>query len=198
MLVIRGLTRTGLEPFDFELAAGECVAVRGPSGGGKTLLLRAIADLDPSTGSVALDDVGRNQMPAPQWRRLVGYLAAEPGWWEDRVGAHFPDHPAASALLPQLDLPADALTWPVSRLSTGERQRLALARLVLNAPRVLLLDEPTSGLDPRSTELVETLLRRLLADGAGMLMVTHDRDQGHRLAARAINVDRGRAVENAP
>ena len=59
MLVIRGLTRAGLEPFDFDLADGECVSVRGPSGGGKTTLLRAVADLDPSAGDLSLDGVAR-------------------------------------------------------------------------------------------------------------------------------------------
>lgn len=198
MLVIRDLTRAGLRPFDFDLADGECVSVRGPSGGGKTTLLRAIADLDPSTGAVSLDGEARAAMPAPQWRRSVCYLAAEAGWWEDRVGAHFPDHPAARALLPELGLAVEALDWPVSRLSTGERQRLALARLLLVAPRVLLLDEPTSGLDPQSTELVEKLLRARLADGASILLVSHDRDQIHRLAGRGLRVVDGRVGVETP
>lgn len=197
MLVIRGLTRAGLEPFDFDLAPGECVSLRGPSGGGKTTLLRAIADLDPGTGAVSIDGTQRDAMPAPHWRGKVGYLANDAGWWEDGVGEHFPDHAAARALLPKLGLSADALDWPVSRLSTGERQRLALARLLLIAPRVLLLDEPTSGLDPDTTELVETTLRQRLAAGVGILLVTHDGDQERRLATRGLRVDGGRVVEEA-
>jgi len=59
MLAVRNLTRPGLEPTSFELAAGECVALRGPSGAGKTLLLRALADLDPNEGEVALDGTPR-------------------------------------------------------------------------------------------------------------------------------------------
>ena len=198
MLVIRGLTRAGREPFDFDLADGECVSVRGPSGGGKTTLLRAIADLDPSAGDLSLDGVAREAMPATQWRRAVCYLAAEAGWWEDRIGAHFSDVQAARELLPDLGLAEEALDWPVSRLSTGERQRLALARLLLIAPRVLLLDEPTSGLDPDSTELVDMLLRTRLESGAGILMVTHDRDQERRLATRGLRVTDGRVVGEAP
>ncbi len=198
MLVIRGLTRAGLEPFDFDLADGECVSVRGPSGGGKTTLLRAIADLDPSTGDLSLDGAARESMPAPQWRRAVCYLAAESGWWEDGVGAHFPDPDAACALLPEFGLAGEALEWPVSRLSTGERQRLALARLILIAPRVLLLDEPTSGLDPETTELVEKLLRDRLENGVSILMVTHDRDQERRLATRSLHVENGRVSEESP
>jgi ABC-type multidrug transport system ATPase subunit len=198
MLVIRGLTRSGLEPFDFDLTDGECVSVRGPSGGGKTTLLRTIADLDPSTGFVSLDGKTREAMPAPHWRRAVCYLAAAADWWEDGVGAHFPDLQAARALLPELGLVEKALEWPVSRLSTGGRQRLALARLILVAPRVLLLDEPTSGLDPESIELVEKLLRKQLENGASILLVTHDRDQERRLAVRGLSVDGGRVAEETP
>ena len=198
MLVIRGLTRAGLLPFDFNLAPGECVSLRGPSGGGKTTLLRAIADLDPATGDVSIDETQRDDMSAPQWRRTVGYLATESGWWEDGVAAHFPDHPAARALLPELGLDTEALDWPVSRLSTGESQRLALARLLLNRPRVLLLDEPTSGLDPDTTELVENVLRGRLDGGAGILLVTHDRDQERRLATRRLVIENGRVVDGAP
>lgn len=197
MLVIRGLTRAGLQPFDYDLASGECVSLRGPSGGGKSTLLRAIADLDPSTGAVSLDGTSRDAMPAPQWRRAVGYLATDAGWWDDNVAAHFPDRPVARALLPRLGLTGDALDWPVSRLSTGERQRLALARLFLNEPRVLLLDEPTSGLDPDATELVEKLLRERLADGAGIVLVTHDRDQENRLATRRLVMEDGCVSEAA-
>ena len=89
MLSIRGLTRPGLAPVDLDLAAGECVAVLGPSGAGKTLLLRAIADLDPNRGEAILGGEARSDMSGPAWRRRVGYLAAESGWWADGVGAHF-------------------------------------------------------------------------------------------------------------
>src|SRR5690606_11730155 len=89
MLTIENLFRPGLDPVSLALAQGEAVAVMGPSGSGKPLLLRAIADLDPNEGSVILDDARREAMPAPRWRRLVGYLPAESGWWADRVGAQF-------------------------------------------------------------------------------------------------------------
>ena len=91
MLSVENLTRPGLEPTSFELAAGECIALRGPSGAGKTLLLRALADLDPSAGVVRLDGTPRGRIPAPTWRRRVGYVPAEPGWWSERVADHFPD-----------------------------------------------------------------------------------------------------------
>src|SRR3546814_11239980 len=89
MLTVRNLSRSGLEPTSFELAAGECIALRGPSGSGKTLLLRALADLDPNEGEVLLDDTPRSRIPAPRWRRRVGYVATEPRWWSQRLVEHF-------------------------------------------------------------------------------------------------------------
>ena len=196
VLIVRRLTRPGLEPADIDLAAGQCVALRGPSGAGKSLFLRAIADLDPNDGSVSLDGDDRNAMPAPAWRRRVSYVATESGWWADGVGAHFDDHGAAAVdLIRRLSLPADAVGWPVSRLSTGERGRLALARALLREPRILLLDEPTSGLGDEAAAAVETLLHERLAAGAGILVITHDSAQADRLAGRTLWMRRGRLSE---
>jgi ABC-type multidrug transport system ATPase subunit len=136
-------------------------------------------------------------MTAPLWRRLVGYLPAESGWWADRVGAHFAAPADAAPIIEALGLPAEALDWPVAQLSTGERQRLALARLLASEPRVLLLDEPTSGLDEAATGRVEALLAQRLAAGCALLISTHDRDQAKRLARRCLHVDHG-SVSEAP
>lgn len=197
MLRVRGLAFIGVGPVDFDLERGECVALTGPSGSGKTLLLRALADLDPNEGRVTLDGAARERFPAPRWRRLVGYLPVESGWWADLVGDHFPDRQAAAELTAALGLPAKALDWPVARLSTGERQRLALARALIQAPKVLLLDEPTSGLDGQATERVEALLRARLAAGTAILLATHDRDQAARMARRLLRLEGGRVTEAA-
>jgi putative ABC transport system ATP-binding protein len=194
-IVTVALRRSNLAPVSFDLAAGECVAVRGPSGSGKTLLLRAIADLDPNEGAVSLDGRPRDAMPAYLWRRRVVYVPAESGWWADLVAAHFRDWSAAAPLLAPLALPEDCGRWPVLRLSTGERQRLALIRALALAPRVLLLDEPTSGLDPDAVLAVERLIAERLRAGAGALWVTHDADQARRVAARRLVVDAGRVTE---
>ncbi len=197
-LTIRGLRRPGLEPAALRVEAGECVAVSGPSGAGKSLLLRSIADLDPNEGEVRLGSAARDAIPAPLWRRQVIYVAAESGWWAPDVGAHFEDPEAAAGILGDLALPGEALRWPVSRLSTGERQRLALARALALTPRVLLLDEPTSGLDRESASLVESLLSRALARGAAILLVTHDREQAGRLASRHLQMIEGRLTSDEP
>ncbi len=192
LLSVRDL-RTRLLTVDaLDVAAGECVAIMGPSGCGKSLILRAIADLDPNDGTVTLAGTNRAAMPAPDWRRKVGYLAAESGWWGEIAGTHFADRDAALAVLRALGLDEDAFELEIGHASTGEKQRLALARLVAGHPDVLLLDEPTASLDPETTEKVEALIRTLMDGGTAVLMVTHSPDQAARLADRLWRIDGGR------
>jgi phosphate-transporting ATPase len=197
MLSVRGLRPPGVALESFDLAAGACVAVRGPSGAGKTLLLRALADLDPNQGEVTLDGEARDAMPAPRWRRLVTYLAAEPAWWADTIGEHFADWAAAAPLIAALGLPEECRNWAVAHASTGERQRLSLARGLAHRPRVVLLDEPTSGLDDEARRRAEDLLLEHFESGLGALWVTHDDAQAHRVAERCLIVADGRAREAA-
>jgi ABC-type sulfate/molybdate transport systems ATPase subunit len=192
MLSVRHLLAPGVAAGALHVAAGECVAVMGPSGAGKTRLLRAIADLDPNRGEVAAGGVDRARVSGPAWRRILGYVPAESGWWAATVGAHFPEPERSRALLAEMRLPAEVLEWPVARLSSGERQRLALARALARAPRALLLDEPTRALDEDARALVESILRSQLGAGIPLLMVTHDRTQAERLAARIVQVANGR------
>lgn len=195
MLSVRNLRRPGLGPVSFELPAGQCLIVRGASGSGKSLLLRALADLDPNEGQVALNGEAREAMPAPTWRRRVAYLPAEPGWWADTVGAHFTDWTRAAPLVQALGLPEDCHAWPIQRLSTGERQRLGLIRLLLGHPQVLMLDEPTSGLDPDAAAQVERVVRARLEDGTAVIWVTHDAVQAQRLGERVLTVEDGQVEE---
>jgi ABC-type iron transport system FetAB ATPase subunit len=177
-------------PFDLAVAAAECVAVTGPSGSGKSLLLRMIADLDPNQGEIWLDGQARAGIPAPLWRRQVLYNAAETGWWHEDVADHFRGLAmvTARALVPRLDLPPDLLDGPVLRLSTGERQRLALIRALTHDPKVLLADEPTGALDADSTSLVEAVLRERLAAGMAIVMVSHNPEQAARLGHRQFRM----------
>jgi putative ABC transport system ATP-binding protein len=180
-LRLDGVRPRGLEPVDLALAPGERVFLSGPSGSGKSLLLRAVADLDPHPGEVWLDGVRRSQVPAPEWRRRVGLLPAESHWWANLVGEHLPA--AACPLLADLGFGPETLDWTVSRLSTGERQRLALVRALAYRPEALLLDEATANLDPPNRERVETLVETYRVEhAAAVLWVSHDPEQRARLS----------------
>ncbi len=199
-LRLAGVQPRGLAPVYLTLGAGELVLLSGPSGSGKSLLLRAIADLDPHPGEAWLDEVPRSELPAPVWRRRVGLLPADAHWWSDRVGEHLPGPAQADPidLLARLGFERDVLDWSVTRLSTGERQRLALARLLLNEPEALLLDEPTANLDPASCSGIEDLLndyRR--ARAAAIFWVSHDGAQRRRLGGRRLMIVSGH-LEDEP
>lgn len=193
LLQVRGLLAATVECADLEVRAGECVALTGASGSGKTRLFRAIADLDPSTGTVSLAGKSREQYPAPDWRRQVMFVPAEPAWWAIQVLAHFfraPDEP----LLDRLGFRDETLDWAIDRLSTGERQRLALARALVLEPRVLLLDEPTSALDHANKSAVESLLHEFVDAGGAIIFTTHEREQIPRMGARERCIEDGKVL----
>ncbi len=189
-LRIEGLTRPGVNVGQMQIAPGSCAALSGPSGSGKTLLLRAIADLDAADGEVWLDDLPRSGVDAPDWRRRVMYLASESHWWAPRVR----EHAAAwsSSDLTALGFDETVLDWEVQRLSSGERQRLALARALAHEPSMLLLDEPTANLDQANTARVE----QLVADwrrrtGGCVLWVSHDPAQRARVSSDEFTLEGG-------
>lgn len=196
MLSVSGLKRLHLS-VSFDLQDGECVALQGPSGVGKTLLLRSVADLDPNEGTVRLDGILREAMPAPAWRRRVTYLAAEPGWWSDTVQEHFTAWDDALPVVVRLGLRDDCGPWSIQRLSTGERQRVGLARALMLQSRVLLLDEPTSALDPASAAAVEALIAERVSDGTSVLWSTHDGAQARRVGTRIFAMTPDGGIEES-
>jgi putative ABC transport system ATP-binding protein len=185
-------------PFELILGMGACAAITGPSGSGKSLFLRMIADLDPNEGEVWLNGRERATMPAPEWRRQVSYVSAESGWWADTVIEHFRGSPRdeLEILSARLGLRDELMDAPVAQLSTGEKQRLALMRAMLPNPPVLLLDEPTGPLDEDSVARVETLLQERMASGISILMVTHDPNQAQRLGSERYRMT-ARRMEKA-
>lgn len=196
LLDVRDLRSERLGPLSLTLQPGELVQVIGASGSGKSLLLRAIADLDPNTGEVSLDGTPRDHFTPPQWRQQVAYVPAETAWWGDRVEEHLPagsERDDAEAFLDRLGLEHGALDWEVERLSSGEKQRLGLLRALLTGPRVLLLDEPTANLDLENTRRFERLVRTWMAEHeAGAIWVSHDTQQRERLGGRILTLDAGR------
>lgn len=219
-LCLSGVRVRVLGPVDLVIASAELVTLAGPSGSGKSLLLRALADLDRHEGEVRLDGTPRTALSGPQWRRRVGLLPAESHWWADQVGDHFPapspdaapgptggptggpsGGPAvgsADQALRRLGFEPDVLAWSVLRLSSGERQRLALARLLANGPEALLLDEATANLDPVNRDRVEALVQDYRRErSAAVLWVSHDPEQRRRLGGRRLVICDGRLESEA-
>jgi len=192
-LVVKELRSELAGPFDLNLGAGACAAITGPSGSGKSLFLRMIADLDPNQGKVWLNGTERASITAPEWRGKVTYVSAESGWWADTVIEHFARNKRGevAGLAARLGLHTDLLDASIARLSTGEKQRLALVRALLLCPPVLLLDEPTGPLDEESVTRVEALLRERMATGISVLLATHDANQAERLGDQRYRMAAG-------
>ena len=191
-LSIQNLSTRNLSDVTFDVHQGECVCIHGESGSGKTLLLRAIADLDPSEGSVLLDRQERNTISAHDWRRQVTFLPAESHWWHESVSAHF------TSKVPQfkdLDLIPEIIDWQINRLSTGERQRLSLLRALDHQPTFLLMDETTANLDEENTLRVEKFIRQKLEQGLGIIWVSHSQQQRLRMADHAWKIHDNTLIE---
>jgi ABC-type sulfate/molybdate transport systems ATPase subunit len=181
-LVLENLSVGTLSNVSLRIPGGQVVCLSGPSGSGKSRLLRAVADLEPHGGRVSLGDTAQLDVAAHQWRRRVVMVPADSQWWFDEVSGHFPDD-ARAGLPSALGFPPGVMEWSVSRLSSGERQRLALWRALVLEPEVLLLDEPTANLDNDSTEAIESwLLDEIRRRQIAVLWVAHDPAQIHRVA----------------
>jgi len=183
MLAIHSLSFLDYGPFSFAIDAGKGMSIQGGSGSGKSLLLRAIADLDQHDGKVSLHNELQNNLPAPQWRSQIGYLISETVFWADRVEEHF-DNLQSPFILRAIDALKIEPLFPqiVTKLSSGEKQRIALLRLLANQPKALLLDEPTSHLDSESRVAAESLITEYQqAHNCPLLLVSHNREQCERM-----------------
>jgi ABC-type iron transport system FetAB ATPase subunit len=192
-LDIQDLRIRHVGPIDLVIEPGECVVLTGPSGAGKTLLLRSVADLVPHTGKVCLGDTICNETSPPEWRKKVALLPSESRWWYDTVGEHFCRYDKNQLVC--LGFEEDVMTWDVRRLSSGEKQRLAILRLLINEPDVFLLDEPTSNLDADNIKRVETLfMNEKVTQNTSLLWVSHDEAQAERMADRHFRLDENRLI----
>ncbi len=183
-----------LSDVDLTLAPGEILCLSGASGSGKSRLLRAVADLEAHGGEAWLGELAQSALPAHEWRARVMLVPAESHWWADRVGEHLAK--TGPADLEALGFMPEVLDWQVSRLSSGEKQRLALLRAVGREPAALLLDEPTANLDDATARRVEAWLAgRIRERGWPTLWVAHDRAQIERVADRHRRILDGRLEE---
>lgn len=177
-------------PVDLQIKASECIGLSGESGSGKSLLFRALADLDEHQGEIKLDDISQQSISAHQWRKKVALLSAETHWWFDTVKEHFNE--LSAEYLQQLGFDNDVSNWTVSRLSSGEKQRLGLIRLLENQPEVLLLDEPTANLDKGNTDLFEKFVVDYLKNNSACaIWISHDIEQLQRICQRRYEIANG-------
>ena len=186
-------------PYSLNCSGAETIGISGISGIGKTLFLRALADLDSHSGQISLDGQNCSNFSAPVWRSRVALIPGESRWWYDDVKSHMMtgcDHEELVMLLEALGFQDDVLNWQVSRLSSGEKQRLSVIRVLIRKPSVLLLDELGSSLDRENCELLETAVKNFQKRyGSPVLWVSHDREQIHRICDRLVVMYQDRLEE---
>lgn len=192
-LILEDLQTEHIGPVRLTIKSGDIVCISGESGAGKSVLLRSIADIIPHQGDARLNGSIASQIPAPQWRKQVGLLPAESQWWYDTVGEHFVVKD--DELLHKLAFNTETWDWLIARCSTGEKQRLALLRLLCIKPDCLLLDEPTGSLDPQNTRRVESLIKDYAAEKqVPVLWVSHSEEQIARIARHHYVMKNGKLV----
>jgi tungstate transport system ATP-binding protein len=190
---------TALSQVDLKLAAGERLALVGANGSGKSTLLRVLHGLlRPTAGSVLRDAALRQAMvfQRPHMLRASAlanvalglWIAGEP-WRRSKE--------RALAALARVGL-AEVALRNATALSTGQQQRLALARAWSLQPDVLLLDEPTASLDPHAKRDVETLMADFAGTGMTLVFASHNLGQVKRLATRVAYVEQGRVLADMP
>lgn len=192
LLSVKNLCYLENGPYSFDVYENSVIGLTGASGIGKTQMLRAMVDAISSTGDISLKGRLMSDFEAPVWRQNVALVPAESAWWKDTVGAHFQYCDIENQLLPALQAVGfehHTLLWKAARLSTGEKQRLALVRALAIQPSVVLLDEPCSALDEKSVNRVEKLLAEyVLQPGRALVWVSHDLDQLRRVSDTCYRV----------
>src|SRR3984885_9777730 len=196
-----------LDGVSFRVNAGEWIAIMGPSGSGKTTLINILGGLDTPTAGQAivdgtdvarLDEAGLTRFRGAkigyisQQFHLVPYITAVENVMLAQYFHSTTDEKEAQQALERVGL-GDRIEHLPTQLSGGEQQRVAVARALINHPKLILADEPTGNLDEANEEIVLSLLRELHTEGRTILMVTHAPSIGS-LADRRIGFSHGHLV----
>ncbi|MFN0056466.1 MAG: ABC transporter ATP-binding protein [Planctomycetales bacterium] len=216
MIDVRNLTKhfplagggelMAVDQVSFSVPAGEVYGLLGPNGAGKTTTLRMLLGLlNPSGGFAAIDGFRSVDHP-DEVKRRVGLVAANAGLYQylsprelllffaDIYGVPAPQARQELDRLSQLLGLGEFLDRYCSTLSTGQRQRVHLARALIHRPPVMLLDEPTLGLDILGTQVITEYIAHLRGEGKAVILCTHHLDEAERICNRFGIMHRGRIV----
>jgi putative ABC transport system ATP-binding protein len=191
-----------LNKVNLEVQAGDFLTLTGPSGGGKSTLLKIIASLiSPSDGEIIFQGQNQRDYEITTYRQLVSYCFQQPSLFGQTVADNlqFPfviRNEASSQVqieqaLTKVNLPTSYLNKNITELSGGEKQRVALLRNTMFLPKILLLDEVTVGLDARSIEIVHQFIKQLWQEaGLTIIQITHNQTELSK-AAKVLWLEEG-------
>ena len=208
MIIVKNVTKkfgpkVALEEISFEVKKGEIFGFLGPSGSGKTTMIKILTgQLNADNGQTEL--LGKvSEKLTPADLELIGLVSDTSGFYEKlslyknlQAYAKLYGKPNARVdeVLKQVDL-YESKNLAAEKLSTGMKQRMFLARALINKPQVLFLDEPTSGLDPTTSKKIHELLLELKEAGTTIFLTTHDMNEATLLCDRLSLLNRGHLIE---
>ena len=196
-----------VEDVSLDIAPGHVLALLGPNGAGKTTTVKMLSTLlAPTAGTIVVDGIDAVSRPREARRRIGLVLGGDRGFYL-RASARdnllfFSDvlQVPSSLRVARVNEALETVSLldragdRVETFSRGMRQRLHLARGILNSPRLLLLDEPTTGLDPEMARDIRTLIRTLATSGTAILLTTHYLAEAEELADRLVMINHGRVI----
>ena len=208
MILVKNVTKkfgqkVALEEISFEVNKGEIFGFLGPSGSGKTTMIKILTgQLNADSGQTEL--LGKvSEKLTPADLEQIGLVSDTSGFYEKlslyknlQAYAKLYGKPNARVdeVLKQVDL-YESKNLAAEKLSTGMKQRMFLARALINKPQVLFLDEPTSGLDPTTSKKIHELLLDLKEAGTTIFLTTHDMNEATLLCDRLSLLNRGHLIE---
>lgn len=187
-------TNKVLHDVNFKVGEGEIFGLLGPSGSGKTTIINILTKQFPPDGGEFTVDATSFEM---------GLMLEEDGLYKRLTcaenlklfaGIYGKDKSVITNVLANVGL-SDAVKRPVMKLSKGMRQRLAIARAIINNPKVLFLDEPTANLDPSTAAEIHKLIQKLKKQGATVFLTTHNMEEAASLCDKIALLDKGKIIE---